>query len=1409
MAKKLSQRLFDAGLSGARRSDQGPRQAVFVAVLAAAASFAFIVAPASANVSHVFSTTFGSATSSPPDPYPISGPTDVAVDQTSHDIYVTDPSHHRVEKFNENGDFLFMFGKGVNKTAVETSGRTSEENVCPAPGHSGDQCQTGITGESPSAFETPTYLAIDNYPFGEGDVYIGDTGDNVVTKFNSAGEIISGWGVDGQKDGSDDPNLPKFGAIFGLAVGGGCQTPSAPKVGTCHANGTLYVGGRRYGDNVREYTQSGEWISDTFSSPGWIKANASGHVFFVESPFGTFGSEPAVLTNILKPGTPGEGDQYQMTTDWPTSGFALDPSTDELYQAVETRGGEEEPHGIRIDHYSSDCNPLNGPCEPVDSFGEGQLSAGAEICIPGGYGNPFGCEIHIKGVAVDGVSHTVYVVNSSAEANSNDIAVFPDARPVVATRPPADVTSSSVTLTGHIDPAGRGDVKECRFEYGFDKTYGNTVPCAPTIPPNYSGATDVTATVSGLSPDTHEHYRLVASNTAGATSYGADETFTTTAPPAIDGLVSENLTATSAELIAKVNPNGLPTRYSFEYGPSGGYGQKVTGTIAAANEDQEIQARLTELTPHVVYHYRLVAENEVEGKEEGGTTTSEDQTFNFYPPSCPNENVRQQTKTNFLPDCRAYELVSPNDANGTQLFAAGPSTGYATNPPRFAYTGLYSIIPGSGGSPIDGSGDLYVATRTDTGWVTRYVGLPSTQAAVDGGPPQGLFGQGGAEFLGNGTSLSNGDSGPDTLQNNVLSNPSMSTFLDWNDGSQEGHSRNPTPISSNAPYVWSADGSFIDRWPTNLGAVPPGLNPTATEGGVSPGGIHSLDCPDVRATGGFEDIIENNCPGEVSTSSDLSHFVFSTEWNLFAPGGSLTPPGSVYDNNTATGTVAVASLTPGGDAIPSEPGDHAGDPLQIPGVSSDGSHVLIGSEGVGPCGLANCPIPPCGDTFGGKIHCPTYPLHLYMRVDGGVTYDVSQGHDVTYIGMTADGSNVYFTSAEQLTNEDHDGSVDLYMWSEAGEKEGRPLTLISRGNNEGKPGEPGQSDACKASFSTPSESTTKNCDVVTFSSLSFCQLEGDAGGNCRSDSSIASEEGDIYFFSPEQLDGSRGIPNKENLYVYRANTKKVQFVASLEPNQFCIAPDLEGFGSIHCSSTPVPRMEVSPTGSHMAFATASQVTQYNNAGRLEMYLYDPSDNRLVCASCIPSGAPPTSNIGASQDGLFMTNDGRAFFTTNDALVHADTNEAQDVYEYVDGRPQLITTGTGETRVPKGGLSTLLAQPGLVGVSADGRDVYFSTYDTLASQDHNGLFLKFYDARAGGGFPAPAPPPPCEAADECHGAGSSPLPPIQGETGASLTGGNAAAAAGPRRHHTPKRRSGHRGAARRHVRAKQRIRGSRR
>jgi hypothetical protein len=228
-----------------------------------------------------------------------------------------------------------------------------------------------------------------------------------------------------------------------------------------------------------------------------------------------------------------------------------------------------------------------------------------------------------------------------------------------------------------------------------------------------------------------------------------------------------------------------------------------------------------------------------------------------------------------------------------------------------------------------------------------------------------------------------------------------------------------------------------------------------------------------------------------------------------------------------------------------------------------------------------------------------------------------------------------------------------------------------------------------------------------------------------------------------------------NVYVWRNGA--VRQVATLEPNAAAI------------------RIDVSPDGSRMAFVTKTQIGAYENDGHAEMYRYEPPARTLLCVSCKPDGSSPTSDVEASQNGNFMTEDGRAFFSTEDALVPRDANGIRDVYEYVGGRAQLITTGTGDNEgTGKDG------RIGLVGVSADGTDVFVSTYETLVGQDENGPFLKFYDARVNGGFPFNKPAAPCAAADECHGEGSSaPASPTIG-TGAGLGGGGNVSEAAPRK-----------------------------
>jgi hypothetical protein len=182
----------------------------------------------------------------------------------------------------------------------------------------------------------------------------------------------------------------------------------------------------------------------------------------------------------------------------------------------------------------------------------------------------------------------------------------------------------------------------------------------------------------------------------------------------------------------------------------------------------------------------------------------------------------------------------------------------------------------------------------------------------------------------------------------------------------------------------------------------------------------------------------------------------------------------------------------------------------------------------------------------------------------------------------------------------------------------------------------------------------------------------------------------------------------------------------------------------------------------MAMLTEAKLTSYDNVGTAQMYTYDADTREVQCVSCPPSGDPATVDVEASQNGIFMTADGRTFFATKQALVDRDANGIKDIYEFVDGRPQLISTGTGD--VEGEGFRGVI---GLVGVSEDGTDAFFSTHETLVQEDENGAYLKFYDARTSGGFSVVKQPSPCAAADECHGAESNPpAQPVIG-TGAAL------------------------------------------
>ncbi len=107
------------------------------------------------------------------------------------------------------------------------------------------------------------------------------------------------------------------------------------------------------------------------------------------------------------------------------------------------------------------------------------------------------------------------------EANATTPAAI---SPTATTDPATDVNGNSATLNATVNPSGSETT--VYFEWGTDTTYGNS-----TTPQSIGSGIDdvsVSADITGLSPNTTYHYRVVATNAAG-TVYGDDVSLTT--PP--------------------------------------------------------------------------------------------------------------------------------------------------------------------------------------------------------------------------------------------------------------------------------------------------------------------------------------------------------------------------------------------------------------------------------------------------------------------------------------------------------------------------------------------------------------------------------------------------------------------------------------------------------------------------------------------------------------------------------------------------------------------------------------------------------------------------------------------------------------------------------------------------------------
>jgi len=189
--------------------------------------------------------------------------------------------------------------------------------------------------------------------------------------------------------------------------------------------------------------------------------------------------------------------------------------------------------------------------------------------------------------------------------------------PAVATGSATKVSASSATLNGTVTP--NGQTTTWYFDYGTSTAYGSRTAvkslAAGTKPAS------VAAAVSGLHAGTVYHYRLVATNASG-TTLGADQTFATVGPPAVQTGAAQSVGVNSATLTGTVSPNGRATSWHFDYGTTTAYGSHTASESAGSGGAAEpVSAGLAGLAPGTTYHYRLVATSSA------GTTYGADQTF--------------------------------------------------------------------------------------------------------------------------------------------------------------------------------------------------------------------------------------------------------------------------------------------------------------------------------------------------------------------------------------------------------------------------------------------------------------------------------------------------------------------------------------------------------------------------------------------------------------------------------------------------------------------------------------------------------------------------------------------------------------------------------------------------------------
>ncbi len=327
----------------------------------------------------------------------------------------------------------------------------------------------------------------------------------------------------------------------------------------------------------------------------------------------------------------------------------------------------------------------------------------------------------------------------------------------------------------------------------------------------------------------------------------------------------------------------------------------------------------------------------------------------------------------------------------------------------------------------------------------------------------------------------------------------------------------------------------------------------------------------------------------------------------------------------------------------------------------------------------------------------------------------------SFAGAALDGSTVFFTTGQPLVNADTDNSGDLYAETIAGgavtgfaqvsrggsgdptpgshaevlgvarvSEDGSHVYFVARGaltgaNGEGKSPKigspnlymtvrecPGGGSAC----ASPSErisflATLSLADGADWSPTDKRPVQATPGGHF------------LVFESAADLTADQGEHEEAGqVFEYNAETERL---ARVSRGQDGLAED--GNSKTNAATIPVQNYELDAPDTHF------------------------------------------TGLAVSADGS------RVFFTSADGLAPQALAGLASVYEYHDEQVALVSDGHDLALLRE------VSATELIGTDESGEDVFFTTGDQLLPQDRN-TWVDLYDARIDGGFPPPAVPAPC-------------------------------------------------------------------